>query len=103
MAEVIDDPGNYLVEITHDIAENIWLYGLTPWAGLGWTDSTSFSYDLGFIAGSEATEAIAYEQGYLAGGKNSFMANLEKWMVPAIIIVLIAGGFIAFMKMRKEQ
>lgn len=103
IAEVIDNPETYIREITNDIAENIWLYGLTPWAGLGFEDSTSFSYDLGFIAGAEATEVIAYEQGYLAGGKNSFMANLDKWLVPAIIIVLIGGGFIAFMKMRKEQ
>ena len=103
IAEVIDDPGTYLVEISNDIAENIWFYGLTPWAGLGYTDITSFSYDLGFIAGVDATEATAYEQGYLAGGKNSFMANLDKWLVPAIIIVLVAGGFIAFMKMRKSE
>ena len=64
------------------------------------TFNAMLSHD--FISGVAMDDAYAYDQGFIDGGNNSFMAGIEVWIVPAIIIVLIGGGFIAFAKMRNK-
>lgn len=42
-----------------------------------------------------------YTKGYTEGSQESFLANLDKWIVPAIIIVFIVGIFVAYRKGRE--
>ena len=56
-----------------------------------------------YIDGSNIGSAGAYESGYVDGGNESFQANIDKWIVPAIVIVLIVGGIIGMRQMRKRN
>ncbi len=59
-----------------------------------------YSYDLGFDFGYQeglaVDQAQAYLKGYQDGSNDSFTGNIHKWIVPAIIIVIILGGITYF-------
>ena len=90
-----------ILTAVNDAVGNVHEYGFSPYPP--YTDNESYSYDAGYTAGALLVEGESYDLGYLEGSEDSFQANIHKWLVPAIIIVLVAGGFIAFMKMRKSE
>ena len=65
------------------------------------TQAYSDGYDAGVIVNNED----AYDAGYRAGlnyKANYFYDNIETWIVPAIIVVLFLGGFIAFARKKRD-
>lgn len=58
------------------------------------------------IATREAYE-LGYETGYKDGLKKAnvdpFIANFDKWIVPAIIIVMLLGGYFAIRRQKTEE
>ena len=50
-------------------------------------------YNKGFTEGKEEKSLQNTE---------NFYKGIEKWLVPAIIVILLLGGFIAFKNKRKE-
>ena len=71
---------------------------INPDTGLPYNETSAYDYIQGFNVEAEA----AYNQGLIDGANGNFMADFDTWIVPAIIIVLIGGGFIAFAKMRNK-
>ena len=71
--------------------------GLT-WDGNPINDQGSYTYGLGV----NSSQQDAYNKGYLDGGKNSFMGSFDKWIVPAIIIVIVVGGALSIMAMKRR-
>lgn len=59
-------------------------------------------YDEGFDDGISSTHNEAYQRGYRAGANDSFLSGLQNWIVPAIIVVIILGGFITIIHKRKD-
>lgn len=59
-------------------------------------------YNRGLNDGLQSTEGQAYEQGYIDGGKDSFMASIKDWIVPSIIIVLFLGGAVTIILRKRE-
>lgn len=58
---------------------------------------------IGYDKGLRETEERVYQTAYDKGANDSFLANFDKWIVPAIIIVLFGGGFIAIMNIRRRD
>lgn len=52
--------------------------------------------------GLQASHSEAFDEGYLKGSNDSFLANIKNWIVPAIIVVIILGGFVTIIQKRKE-
>lgn len=57
-------------------------------------------YNQGYTDGTRATEAEAYQRGYNDGARSSFQSKLHVWIVPAIIVVVIAGIFVGYRRER---
>lgn len=93
----------------------------------GWNKGNASGYQDGYKKGLNAGEGYqlgygegkkdgillnseeSYQEGLKAGIKegknqsvNSFQNNFHKWIVPAIIIVILVGGFVAFRNMNKK-
>ena len=62
----------------------------------------SVLYDNGYQDGLLDNSA-AYEAGYTAGANDSFLGNFDTWIVPAIIIVLVGGGFLSIMAIKRRE
>ena len=62
----------------------------------------SVMYDNGYQDGLLDNSA-AYEAGYTAGANDSFLGNFDTWIVPAIIIVLVGGGILSIMAIKKRE
>jgi len=62
----------------------------------------SVLYDNGYQDGLLDNSA-AYEAGYTAGANDSFLGNFDTWIVPAIIIVLVGGGFLSIMVIKRRE
>ncbi|MEM1974307.1 MAG: hypothetical protein QXN68_05920 [Thermoplasmata archaeon] len=69
----------------------------------GYNAGYSEGYNVGYRNGMLITEQEAYQRGY-EDGINSAVAkplsNLHIWLVPAIIIVVIAGIFVGYRRER---
>ena len=52
--------------------------------------------------GLQASHSEAFDEGYLKGSNESFLANIKNWIVPAIIVVIILGGFVTIIQKRKD-
>jgi hypothetical protein len=63
-------------------------------------DAYNEGYNSGFIAGAQESEA--YNVGYADGANDSFLGSIDKWLVPAIIIVMILGGFFAIARKKRD-
>ena len=63
-------------------------------------DAFNAGYDSGFIAGAQESEA--YNVGYADGANESFLGSMDKWLVPAIIIVMLLGGFFAIARKKRD-
>ena len=64
-------------------------------------------YMHGWFDGLDQADPMAYERGYnygyddgLKAATSKFQSNLDKWIVPAIIIVVVAGIFVGYRKER---
>lgn len=73
----------------------------------GFNDGYEFGYDLGYDEGVQATQQEAYQRGYDDGYEEAtntaisrFTSNLHVWIVPAIIVVVVAGIFIGYRRER---
>ncbi len=70
------------------------------------TDIEDDAYYQGWLAGlSESNQSSynkGYDEGYKDGGADKFYSGLEKWIVPAIIVVLIGGGTLAMLARRRR-
>ena len=62
----------------------------------------SVLYDNGYQDGLLDNSA-AYEAGYTAGANDSFLGNFDTWIVPAIIVVLLGGGILSIMAIKKRE
>jgi hypothetical protein len=77
----------------------------------GYHDGFPAGRDEGYQQGLMAGNEEAYEQGYNDGQKSKLAENnekfyngIEKWLVPAIIAVIVVGGFVSIaVKKRKEE
>lgn len=72
------------------------VYGENEGYGRGYAEG----YDNGYNDGVMEAEPEAYQRGYNDGAKSSFIGNLHVWIVPAIIIVVIAGIFVGYRRER---
>lgn len=73
----------------------------------GYSNGFNNGYNEGYGDGVRAIEPQAYQRGYDDGyeeatNKSSikFMSNIQVWLVPAIIIVVIAGIFVGYRRER---
>lgn len=66
-----------------------------------WRDAIYYG-NIRYTEGINASDQESYDTGYLDGSKDSFMASIEKWIVPAIFIVIVLGGFFA-LRGRREN
>lgn len=66
-------------------------------------DEDSYSYGQGYNAGIIVNNSNAYNEGYNDGSADIFMSNFDKWIVPAILIIMFLGGFIAYAKFRNGR
>lgn len=69
----------------------------------GGSDGYNIGYNSGYNSGLIANEGEAWNEGFKEGSTNSFLAGMEKWIVPAIIIVLIGGGVVSFLMAKKKE
>ena len=69
----------------------------------GYNDGYSSGYNTGYNTGLQVSQQEAYQRGYDDGLKNAypeFVNKLDTWIVPAIIIVIIAGIFVGYRRER---
>lgn len=66
------------------------------------SDILKDEYDRGYDDGLLASQGEAYELGYQKGANESFIGTMDKWLVPAIIIVMILGGYFAIARKKRE-
>lgn len=52
--------------------------------------------------GLQASNQESYDEGYRVGANESFLGSLDTWIVPAIFIVIVVGGFFA-LRGRREN
>lgn len=52
--------------------------------------------------GLQASNQESYDEGYRVGANESFLGSFDKWIVPAIFIVIVVGGFFA-LRGRREN
>ena len=58
--------------------------------------------DIEYNRGQQSSQGDAYDAGYIKGSNESFMATIKDWIVPAIIVVIILGGFVTIIQKRKN-
>lgn len=68
----------------------------------GVSDAYSQGYDAGYEEGLQASQGEAYDQGYKDGYNKSFIATMDKWLIPAIILVMFVGGFFAIARKKRD-
>lgn len=66
----------------------------------GYNQGYDTGYNKGYNDGARATQSQAYQRGYNEGLKDSFYSKFHVWIVPAIIVVVIAGIFVGY---RREK
>ena len=85
--------------------------GYTDGYNRGNAEGYSEGYYNGYTEGAKVTEPLAYQRGYDNGYKDGyndgvqepplkFLSNLHVWIVPAIIVVIIAGIFVGYRRER---
>lgn len=104
---LIDDTALYIKyfsdsgSVDYDIGySNGYNNGITDGYNSGYNAGYNSGYNAGYNAGLEEADPTAYQRGYNDGARSSFQANLHVWIVPAIIIVVIAGIFVGYRRER---
>lgn len=59
-------------------------------------------YDDGLRDGALTNDEEIYEIGYNDGRNDKFYTGIEKWLVPAIIVVIVLGGVLSIIAKKKE-
>jgi len=85
--------------------------GITDGYESGYEEGLNNGYEAGYQEGILAGEAEAYEKGFSDGQKSKlaennekFYSGIEKWLVPAIITVILLGGFVTIaVRKRREE
>jgi len=103
----------YLVGLEENISESdAYRIGYDTGYNRGYTDGNEIGYERGYEDGYEQGfdygKTVEYEQGYndgyndgySEGIKEPFYSNFHVWIVPAIIIVVIAGIFVGYRRER---
>ena len=65
-------------------------------------------YDAGILDGLSTTDLqeaynSGYNKGFSDGNTSRFYDGLEKWLVPAIIVVIFMGGFVTIVAKKRES
>ena len=60
----------------------------------GYTPDSSYDYDIGYDAGSQVN---------VNAGTINFMESFENWIVPAIVVVILLGGFMTIAARKRGQ
>lgn len=68
----------------------------------GYNEGKLKGHSEGYQEGLVADNNTKYQEGYNAGSSESFLANFDKWIVPAIIITMFVGGFFAITRHKRE-
>lgn len=71
-------------------------------AGIAYDQGYDEGYDDGYAQGVQVSQSEAYNEGYRNGASQSFMGSLDKWIVPAIIVVMLLGGFFAIARRKRD-
>jgi hypothetical protein len=79
-----------------------YLNGIIVGHDSGYTEGWSEGYSIGSLNADDAIYNAGYSAG-LAYEANDFYDNIETWLVPAIIVVLFLGGFIAFARKKRDS
>ena len=73
----------------------------------GYNTGYNAGYNIGYNAGINVSQYEAYQRGYNDGyeyasneAPKKFMSNLHVWIVPAVIVVVIAGIFVGYRRER---
>ena len=103
----------YLVGLEENITDNdAYRIGFDNGYNRGYNEGNEDGFEQGFEEGYnqgfEYGKTVEYEQGYNDGYndgynegiKEPFYSNFDKWIVPAIIIVVIAGIFVGYRRER---
>ena len=77
----------------------------------GYDDGYNDGYEVGYDDGILVDESEAYEEGFRDGQKSklaenneAFYKGIEKWLVPAVITVIVLGGFVTIaVRKRREE
>ena len=76
----------------------------------GYSEGYSVGYDDGYYDGLRSSDPETYQRGYNDGYNDAskttiskFTSNFDKWIVPAIIIVIIAGIFVGYRRERYDS
>ena len=59
-------------------------------------------YSVGYDDGLLVSQGEAYDKGYQDGANESFIGTMDKWLVPAIIITMLLGGFFAIARKKRD-
>lgn len=86
-------------------------YGYRVGESGGFSRGYEQGYNKGYNEGILVSESEAYEKGYSDGQKSKlaennekFYTGIEKWLVPAVIAVILLGGFVSIaVRKRKEE
>lgn len=70
--------------------------------GIAYDNGYNEGYADGYAQGMQVSQSEAYNEGYRNGANQSFMGSLNKWIVPAIIIVMLLGGFFAIARKKRD-
>ena len=66
------------------------------------TSGFDIGYDIGYDDGLQVSAGEAYDRGYTDGANESFIASIDKWIVPSIIIVMLVGGFFTIARQKRD-
>lgn len=89
---------NYLADID-SVEYNLgYLDGFTDGSNEGYSQG----YSAGYLDGLRTAPDEAYNKGYRDGANESFLASIGNWLVPAIIVVMLLGGFFTITRKKRD-
>lgn len=68
-----------------------------------YAQAQTYWYNKGVTDGMNMTNQQIAQEAYNQGATDSFLAGIQKWIVPAIIIVILVGGATAFIQMKRKE
>jgi len=82
--------------------------GIEQGYDVGYNDGYQEGYDVGINTNNDYM--LGYQDGFRAGEKSkiaqnneAFYNNIEKWLVPAIITVIIVGGIVSIIAIKRRE
>lgn len=90
--------GLQAIELGKDISKEIYGWEVSP---NNWITASAWGTTR-YNDGLNASQQEAYDQGFINGSEDSFMASIKDWIVPAIIVVLFLGGAVSIIVKKRE-